>query len=90
VFIGLGFALLTGATMLSAQLATLARSPLLWLKLAALIALVWNGRRILQRERLLRAEPESAERWQDMKEPAQTSVALWLTIPLTGILLTTV
>jgi hypothetical protein len=90
VFIGLGFALLTGLTMLSAQLATLARSPLLWLKLTALLALVWNGRRILERERLLRAQPDSAERWQDMKAPAQTSVALWLTIPLIGILLTTV
>ena len=90
VFLGLIGALLTGGTMLSAQLATLPRSPLLWLKLAGLLALLWNGRRILQRERMLRVEPGNETLWQAMIGPARTSVALWCTIALLGVLLTTV
>lgn len=90
VFIGLGCALLTGGTMLSAQLATLPRSPFLWLKLTALLALVWNGRRILEREQRLRRQSDDERLWQAMAGPARTSVVLWTSIALLGVLLTTV
>ncbi len=90
VFIGLGCALLTGGTMLSAQLATLPRSVWFWLKIGGLLTLVWNGRRILRRERVLRTDPENEAYWQAMRAPARTSALLWCTIALLGVLLTTV
>jgi len=90
VFIGLGCALLTGSLMLSAQLATLPRSPFFWLKVAGLLALVWNGRRILKHERWLRSDPDNEVFWQAMRAPARTSALLWCTIALLGVLLTTV
>jgi hypothetical protein len=90
VFLGLGGALLTGGTMLSAQLGTLPHSPFLWLKFAGLATLLWNGRRILQRERELRKQPDNNDLWQAMATPARTSVVLWCSIALLGVLLTTV
>ncbi|MGH7471466.1 MAG: hypothetical protein ACRENP_26240 [Longimicrobiales bacterium] len=90
VFLGLALALLTGGTMLSAQLATLPRSPWFWLKLTGLLTLVWNGRRILLQERQLRGNPEQETSWQAMAPLARTSAALWCTIALMGVLLTTV
>jgi hypothetical protein len=90
VFLGLGLALLTGGTMLSAQLGTLPRSLWFWLKFSCLFALVWNGRRILRREHYLREQPDDDLRWQSMAGPATTSVVLWCATAFMGILLTTV
>jgi hypothetical protein len=90
VFLGLALALLTGATMLSAQLATLPRTPWFWLKVTGLITLVWNGRRILRQERRLRAQPERESLWQELAPLARTSAALWCAIALMGVMLTTV
>ena len=90
VFIGLGCALLTGGLMLSAQLATLPRSAFFWLKMAGLLTLVWNGRRILRHERWLRSDPENEVFWQAMRVPAQTSAVVWCAVALMGVLLTTV
>jgi threonine/homoserine/homoserine lactone efflux protein len=90
VLAGLSLALLTGLTMLSAQLATLPRSLFLWIKLAGLATLLWNGLRILRRERLLRTDPQSDTHWVAMEAPARTSAILWCALALMGVLLTTV
>ena len=90
VFTGLGFALLTGLTMLSAQVATLLPSFWFWVKITGLSALVWNGRRILHTERTLAREPQRDEYWQALAPPARTSAGLWLAIALIGVMLTTV
>jgi len=90
VFAGLGFALLTGLTMLSAQIAILLPSFWFWLKMAGLATLVWNGRRILRAERLIVDQTDHHQRWAALAAPARASVALWLSIALVGVLLTTV
>lgn len=90
VFTGLGFALLTGITMLSAQIAILLPSFWFWLKMAGLATLVWNGRRILRAERSLAERTDHNQAWAALATPARVSAALWLGIALVGVLLTTV
>lgn len=90
VFAGLGFALLTGLTMLSAQIAILLPSFWFWVKMTGLAALVWNGRRILHAERALVQQPQRDDLWEALASPSKTSAALWLSIALIGVMLTTV
>lgn len=90
VFAGLAFALLTGLTMLSGQIAILFPSFWFWIKMTGLAALAWNGRRILHAERAVGSEPQREELWRALATPARTSAALWLCIALLGVILTTV
>lgn len=90
VLIGLSLALLTGLAQLLAQLAYLPGSPWAWLKLAGLVALLANGRIIrVTAERLRRGDAEPAA-WRRLRAAAKRSLALWGTLVILGLLLTTV
>jgi len=90
VLIGLALALLTGLAQLLAQLSYLPQSPWAWLKLAGLVALLANGRIIQVTGARLRQEPDAPARWRVLRGAARRSLALWGTLVLLGLLLTTV
>jgi uncharacterized membrane protein len=83
--------LLSGVAMLAADLDTFLGSWVFWLKMALIIALLANGARMTRLERALaRPAGAAADQWRRLRGNAITSLALWLTITLLGVILTSV
>jgi hypothetical protein len=89
VLAGLALGLVTGLAQLLAQLSYLPASVWAWLKLAALLALLANGRIIQVSAARLRTQAGEGD-WRPLQRAAVRSVALWGTLVLLGLLLTTV
>jgi uncharacterized membrane protein len=83
--------LLSGLAMLAADLDTFLGSWVFWLKMALIVALLANGARMTRLERAL-AGPAgaAADQWRRLRGIASTSLVLWLTITLAGVILTSV
>lgn len=78
VAIGLVVTSLSGIMMLLADLDHLLRSPLFWVKMAALLVLVGNGWRVRQTARCLETGPTDPARWRGrLRSAVATSLVLW-------------
>lgn len=78
IALGLGLTFLSGFLMLGADLDALARSPIFWIKMGVLVALLANGWRIRQTARCLSAGVTDAVLWRRrLRSAAIASVALW-------------
>jgi len=87
----LGLLLLSGLAMLAADLDTFLGSWVFWLKMALIVLLLANGAQMTRLERKLAAPGGGAEdQWRRLRGIAITSVILWLTITLLGVVLTNV
>ena len=87
VLVGLTITVASGVLMLAADLDTLLRSPVLWLKLLLLVALLGNGFRMTRAERALRGEVSNEAGWAALRRRARTSLVLWFAVVLTGTML---
>ena len=83
--------LVSGLAMLAADLDTFLGSWVFWLKMALIVALLANGARMTRLERTLAGTADaSADQWRQLRGSAITSLVLWLTITLAGVILTSV
>ena len=83
--------LLSGLAMLAADLDTFLGSWVFWLKMALIVALLANGAEMTRLERKLTgAAGSAADQWRRLRGIAITSLILWLTITLLGVVLTSV
>ena len=91
VLIGLALALASGTLMLAADLKTFAESPLFWIKMGVIVALLANGYQLQCTERRLRAALGHGGRdWTVLRRSAVLSLALWFVALLLGALLPSV
>jgi hypothetical protein len=83
--------LLSGLAMLAADLDTFLGSRVFWLKMALIVALLANGAQMTRLERALAgtASP-AADQWRRLRGIAITSLVLWLSITLAGVVLTSI
>lgn len=78
VVIGLVVTCATGLLMLAADLDSLLPSPVFWIKMGVLVALIGNGWRVRQTARCLEAGPTDAVRWRArLRSAVVVSLALW-------------
>ncbi|HET7462153.1 MAG TPA: hypothetical protein VFJ82_12930 [Longimicrobium sp.] len=94
VLIGLAVVVLSGFLMLAADVQALLPSPVFWVKMAAFVLLLLNGR-ALQRagQRLASAAPEGdgapdAKGWRALRTASLRSAGLWFAVLFLGTLLT--
>lgn len=85
VLAGLALVVLSGLLLFLADVDTYLYSKIFWLKMAAVIALVANGARIMVVGR--RAEVGSPQGWRDLRRAAAASLALWFLTTLLGVAL---
>jgi len=78
----------SGLGMALADVETFFVAPIFWVKMAAITMLLANGFNITRTERALAANPAPSNRlWRRMTTGAVTSIALWLTTTLLGVVL---
>lgn len=91
VLTALVISLLSGLAMLAADLDTFLGSWVFWLKMALVVALLANGAMMTRLERVLAAPGGgTSDQWGRLRGIAITSLALWLTITLAGVILTNI
>jgi hypothetical protein len=75
---GLAITLSSGALMVAADLEALLASPVFWIKMAVLAALLLNGWRLRRTIHCLETEPTDPARWRGrLRSLALASVSLW-------------
>lgn len=78
VAFGLVITCASGFLMLLADLDHLLRSPVFWVKMAALLVLIGNGWRVRQTARCLETGPTDPSRWRNrLRSAVIASLALW-------------
>ncbi|HWE43410.1 MAG TPA: hypothetical protein VG432_12935 [Gemmatimonadaceae bacterium] len=91
VITALVVSLVSGIALLAADLDTFLGSWVFWVKMALVAALLANGALMTRLERALAAPGSgTSEQWRRLRRNAITSLALWLTITLAGVILTNV
>jgi hypothetical protein len=90
VLTGLACALVTGLAQLAAQLDYLPQSPIFWVKMTLLVVLLANGRVIQLAGRRAVHAASSSGIPDELRPAALRSIALWCTLILLGLLLTTI
>jgi uncharacterized membrane protein len=84
----LALSFLSGIALLAADLETYFDSPIFWIKMGLIAALLVNGAVMTRTERTLRVAGTTADaQWRRLRTIAITSLALWLTITLAGVAL---
>jgi hypothetical protein len=84
----LAFSALTGVSMLLSDVKTFLVSPVYWTKMGLVLLLLANGYLLVRTERGLAADPSPGNAlWQRFSFGAVSSIALWLSITLAGVLL---
>jgi hypothetical protein len=79
---------LSGVLMFAADVEALAVSPMFWVKMALVIALLVNGWIMMQAERQLeRVHPSDGHGWRRLRRASLVSLALWFAIVLAGSIL---
>jgi hypothetical protein len=91
VVVALALMTASGAAMALADVETFFVSPLFWTKMAIFAALLGNGLIVMRTERALAADPTPRNPlWRRLGTGAVTSLALWLTTTLAGVILTSI
>ena len=93
VLIGLGVLFVTGALLMAADFKTFVESPVFWVKMGLLLALLVNGALLYQAEqRLNRATVANIDPPQQLyvrlRRSSHLSIGLWLAITVGGAILT--
>ncbi len=88
VLVALGIVVLTGIAMLGSDLRTFLPSPIFWVKMALIGALLANGLLLRRAEAGLRADPLHRGAWKRLRNASLRSGGLWLLTVLFGVLLT--
>lgn len=84
---GLAVTIASGVLLLAADLDALLASPVLWVKMALLVALLGNGWSMTRAERGLRGALANEKGWAALRRRALTSLALWFAVVLSGTML---
>jgi hypothetical protein len=88
VLFGLALALGSGFLLFAADLEHYSGSPVFWVKMALLAALLGNGFVLKRTEEALNAgQPDSPQLWGRLWKISASSLALWLAVILAGTLL---
>lgn len=91
VVAALGVVIGSGILLLLTDVRTLLPSPVFWLKMLTLAALLWNGNLLRTAGHNLRTgATEPAAGWVRLKQYAKRSALLWIAVALLGTILTTV
>jgi hypothetical protein len=88
VLLGLTVVMTSGLLMLAADLETLIVSPVFWVKMALVAALLANGFGLTRASRRLETDPGSESGWMHLRRWSLSSLALWFAVTLAGTLLT--
>ena len=89
VIAALALSLLSGLAMLAADLETFLGSPIFWVKMAFIAALLVNGGVMTRVEQALAGPAGGREdQWRRLRVLAITSLVLWLTTTFVGVALT--
>lgn len=90
VLVGLAIVFVTGAMLTLADAEAFLTSSAFWLKMGLVALLLVNGAWLGYTERRLIAEPTPSDaRWRLLLGASATSMALWFSVLLAGVLLTT-
>jgi hypothetical protein len=85
VVLGLSVTLVSGLLLLAADVETFLPSPLFWLKMGVITALLGNGVLLARTETALRNHSEHPRRlWRRLRNGAKTSLFLWFGSLLLG------
>jgi hypothetical protein len=89
VVIALTVVVLSGASMLLADVETFLGNPVYYVKMGLFAVLLGNGLLMQRNEKRLAADPSASNAaWGSFRGNAITSLILWLSIALAGVLLT--
>ncbi len=89
VIFALTLSVVSGALMVTADLATFATSPVYWGKMAAFVLLLVNGAWLQSIERGARKAPATMpSAWKRLTVSSRISFTLWFVVALGGVLLT--
>jgi len=82
---GLALIVVSGLLMFFADLETFWGSRIYWLKMSLFVLLLLNGALMKRAEGLVATNPDAA--WKNLKTTSLTSLILWFTILLAGVIL---
>jgi hypothetical protein len=88
VLLGLTIVMASGLLMLAADLQTFLTSPVFWVKMALVAALLANGLGLTRAGQRLEREPDSESGWLRLRRWSLSSLALWFAVTLVGTFLT--
>ena len=88
VLLGLTIVMASGLLMLAADLQTVLASPVFWVKIALVAALLANGLGLTRAGQRLEREPDSEPDWLRLRRWSLSSLALWFAVTLVGTFLT--
>jgi hypothetical protein len=88
VLLGLAVVLASGLALLAADLETMLSSPVFWLKMGVLMALLVNGVLIRRAGRQLTLDVRRERSWRALRQGALRSISLWVVLVFLGVLLT--
>lgn len=92
VLIGLAVVVLSGLLMLAADLEALLPSPVFWVKMAAFVLLLLNGRALQRAGQRLASSvagaADDAKGWRALRRASLRSAGLWFVVLFLGTLLT--
>ena len=86
VLLALGLLFITGLMMVASDISTFLTSPVLWVKLALVALLVFNGVVLERNETLLRRSSGEGS-WSRLRFSARCSIALWIATLIAGTVL---
>jgi hypothetical protein len=88
VLLALTVVMASGVLMLAADLESLITSPVFWVKMALVAALLANGLGLTRAGQRLEREPDSETDWLKLRRWSLSSLALWFAVTLVGTFLT--
>lgn len=88
VLIALSVSVASGIAMLTTDIGTFLVSPVFWIKMTLVVLLLANGYLVKRTDEQLSADPSPGNRaWRRFKFGAITSITLWLSTTLAGVIL---
>ena len=87
VIAGLVVVIGSGSAMALADVETFLPSPIFWVKMGLLMALLLNGLRLQRAEARVQLDTIDDRAWSRLNSSAAISLALWLLLTLCGVLL---
>jgi hypothetical protein len=88
VLTGIALIVVSGLALVTSDLETFWSSPIYWVKMALVIALLVNGARMTRAESVLaRDDSETSRGWRTLHRTAVTSLGLWFVVTALGIAL---